>query len=73
MIAAVIAGLVVTLFLGTFSSIVAQENARSPVVWFVIGGLFPLLGLIIVCVLPPGTSSVSAQELERKKQELLRV
>ena len=40
---------------GCISCAVAAGKQRSALGWFVIGALFPLLGIILAVVLPPGS------------------
>ena len=46
--------LVICLLGGVICSLLAAGKQRSPVGWFVIGFLLPLIGLILAIVLPPG-------------------
>ena len=46
--------LVVGLIGGSLAAILASGKKRNPVGWFVIGFLLPLIGLILIIVLPKG-------------------
>ncbi len=43
----------------TLSAIIAAGKGRSPLGWFVIGGLFPLLGLVATLCLPTAFVTVA--------------
>jgi hypothetical protein len=45
--------LVVGLIGGVICAVIAPSKRRNPLAWFVIGFLIPLIGLILVLVLPP--------------------
>ncbi len=49
--------IIVGLIAGGITAALASGKNRSPVGWFFIGFLFPLLGLILVLVLPKGEGS----------------
>ncbi len=44
--------IVTAVLFGCFTSIVAGEKHRNALGWFVIGFIYPLLGLILAIVLP---------------------
>lgn len=46
--------IVIMLVGGLVSCLVAANKQRNPIGWFFIGALFPLLGIILSIVLPPG-------------------
>ncbi|HEY4244028.1 MAG TPA: SHOCT domain-containing protein [Kofleriaceae bacterium] len=45
---------------GFLCSFVASSRQRSSIAWFAIGFLLPLIGFILIMVLPPGQSSLVA-------------
>jgi hypothetical protein len=51
--------LVVGLIGGVLASVLASGKKRNPIGWFVIGFLLPLIGLILILVLPNGDGGVN--------------
>jgi hypothetical protein len=50
--------LVIGLVFGLICAVLASPKNRSPVGWFFIGFLIPLIGLILILVLPPNPAAL---------------
>lgn len=48
---------IIFLLLGSLTAYLAQQRGRDPYLWFVIGGLFGLLGLLALFILPQAETS----------------
>lgn len=55
---------IVGLIGGTISAAIAPTKNRNPLGWFVIGFLLPLIGLILILVLPDGEDGLVDPSLD---------
>lgn len=55
--------LLICFIAGVICAIIASGKRRNPVGWFVIGFLLPLIGVILVLVLPPGSSGLDTEPM----------
>lgn len=63
--AQLIVSFVLGLLIGAITAYFAERRGRSPMVWFFVGALLGIFGLILVFILP----SYAAKEVDEKKGE----
>jgi hypothetical protein len=57
---------------GTACAIIASKKGRTPVGWFFLGFFFPLLGIILVAVLPSPKQQQAEREFTERERRRLR-
>jgi hypothetical protein len=69
-------GLLICLIFGIICAVIASSKGRTAIGWFFIGFFFPILGLILVCVLSnledTRQKEVQMQNEQRRLREQLR-
>ena len=55
-VAEIVIGLAISIVCAYFAYRVAESKGRQPVLWGVLGFLFPFLGLLVVALLGPSQS-----------------
>ena len=61
--------IVLWLSVGTATAYFAQQRGRDPLIWFMIGMLLGLMGLLLLFLLPPVAEEESSEEAEYKALE----
>ena len=65
---AIIIIIIVSVFTGVVSAVIAKDRNRDQVGWFILGFLFNLLGMIAIALLP----KVEKQDIETTQRKITR-